>query len=365
MAQIPTRINSLSEVTPAWMQAVLMTSGIEAGVKSVSCKAIGDGKISQTGRVHIEYDSPTVEAPRSLVCKLHSPDLAAHQFAIGTGLYRGETNAYKVLREKSACNAPRAYWVAGDIDWINLVLEDLSASTEPGNQIKGCKADDAQAMVIELARLHSAFFPLNADDAPEWLTRLDTAGRAWSAMIVQGAATLKVLLAETLSAEHRAVLEGVPEAVQRFYAYPFRHLTFSHGETRVDNVLFDRLETTPRAIIIDWQNVGLRSPMFDVAYFLSGSVEVEARRAIEEGLLHDYVRQFSIAGRGYTGADARKDYRLNLVSGLFQTAAGAAFLCSDPTAGVAEPVRHFLSTLATRNLHAVADWDSLRALRDA
>ncbi|MDT1091306.1 phosphotransferase, partial [Pseudomonas aeruginosa] len=58
-----------------------------------------------------------------------------------------------------------------------------------------------------------------------------------------------------------------------------------HGEPRVDNVLFEDLPCGPRAWLIDWQFASLGSPMFDLAYFLSGSLEPADRRAVEEGMI--------------------------------------------------------------------------------
>lgn len=64
------------------------------------------------------------------------------------------------------------YWVNGDETTINLVMEDLTGTTTPGNQITGCGPAEAEAVVVELARLHSEFFPLTDATAPAWMIRL-------------------------------------------------------------------------------------------------------------------------------------------------------------------------------------------------
>lgn len=358
----PSKIDRMENIGPAWMESALRAAGIEAKVRTVSSKPIGNGKISETSRLTVEYSEAPHDAPRSFVCKLQSPIPEAHQFAIQTGLYRGEMNAYKAVTAKGSCRIPKLYWVAGEDTWINLLLEDLGAKTEPGDQVKGSDVNDARATLAQLARLHASFFPLSHESAPTWLTRLSDSGSAWSAIINQGALTLLRIFGADLSKTHRNILNQFPEIVPAFYRYPFKNWTLSHGETRVDNVLFDRSLGTVSAVIIDWQNVGLRSPMFDICYFLCGSVSVADRRTNEIVLLDEYARQFAEMAPGYSTAAIESEYRINMLSGLFQTAAGAAFLCPDPSVAVPESTRVFLSTLMDRNLHAVSDWDSASAV---
>ncbi|MBR7552373.1 hypothetical protein KC220_27910, partial [Mycobacterium tuberculosis] len=70
---------------------------------------------------------------------------------------------------------------------INLVMEDLTGRTSPGNQIAGCDAQAAEAVVVELARLHSEFYPLSAESAPAWMIRLSDVCEYWSEKAQRGA----------------------------------------------------------------------------------------------------------------------------------------------------------------------------------
>ena len=63
-------------------------------------------------------------------------------------------------------------------------------------------------------------------------------------------------------------------------------ITICHGDFRVDNLLFDdRAEPAERVAVIDWQ-IAMQAPAVgDVCYFMSQSMQPEARRGAERDLL--------------------------------------------------------------------------------
>lgn len=126
----------------------------------------------------------------------------------------------------------------------------------------------------------------------------------------------------------------------------------------MDNVLFETVDGRPSAVLIDWQVTGLRNPMYDVGYFLSGSVPTDLRRAHETALLEHYVREFAAVRPGFALADAIEDYRTQVLSGLVITTAAVAILPD------VEPVNGLLLALLERNVAAAADWDAVAVTRE-
>ena len=61
-------------------------------------------------------------------------------------------------------------------------------------------------------------------------------------------------------------------------------LTFVHGDYRLDNMFFDGDGLT----VVDWQNSAVANGLYDVAYFLAGSVSPEVRRVVEKEALLEY-----------------------------------------------------------------------------
>jgi hypothetical protein len=125
----------------------------------------------------------------------------------------------------------------------------------------------------------------------------------------------------------------------------------------VDNILFERgADGGIRACLIDWQTVRSGDPQYDVAYFPSGSLGPEDRRACERDLIADHARMIAEIDPGYTFEAALQSYRFNIVSGLWLTGVASAFI--QRTGHNAR----LLETLVARNVTAIRDWDSLAAV---
>ena len=138
-----------------------------------------------------------------------------------------------------------------------------------------------------------------------------------------------------------------------------RRLTLTHGDLRVDNVLFEQGQDRIRAILIDWQLTGLRNPMWDVAYFLASSLTIEDRRRHERALLTRYVETLGDAIPGFDEEQAIADGRLYMIASLTINILSTAVLPRDSA------VDALILTLLERALAAAGDWDTLPAVRVA
>ena len=129
-----------------------------------------------------------------------------------------------------------------------------------------------------------------------------------------------------------------------------RSKTVVHGEPRVDNILFQDTSHGVEAWLIDWQNVFYGSPMFDVAYFLSGSLSVPDRRSCELELIAHHNSLISQVDPTYTFEQAQEDYISCIPFGLlFTVAAINAIPQTDHTDSL-------LLTLLERNVAVIRDW---------
>jgi aminoglycoside phosphotransferase (APT) family kinase protein len=126
--------------------------------------------------------------------------------------------------------------------------------------------------------------------------------------------------------------------------------TLIHGEPRVDNILFEDRAEGVAAWLIDWQFADRGCPMFDVAYFLAGSLESGLRKSCEDGLIARHQARISAVAPDWTLDAARAAYADALPFALFTTVGAANVLA----AGDHED--KLLLTLLTRNVDALADW---------
>ncbi|MFM2372904.1 MAG: hypothetical protein RIS85_2626 [Pseudomonadota bacterium] len=347
-------IGGAQELTAFWIENVLHGAGYrDAKLAGFEARPIGAGNVSDTVRVALTYRS-TTEAPASIVCKFRCSDAQAHAHGVGSGSYGREVNSYRALSAAGcACSIPRLFWVDGHTENVNLVMEDLSVGTRAGDQVTGCSVDDARSVIAELAKLHRTFFPMAQRDAPDWAMTMAATADYWTQAILKGLPVVQETAASRLGAAGMAIVEKAAEAAPAWYRLPVERGTLTHGDPRVDNIIFRDGSGGPQAVIIDWQMTGWRSPMHDIGYFLSGSVSVEDRRSAEGDLLDMYA---AIVGEAYPRSLIEADYRLQLPSGLMTTLAAYGVLPMTPQ------VDALLMALLRRNIAAVADWRSLEAL---
>ncbi|MBF5088792.1 phosphotransferase [Novosphingobium sp. NBM11] len=250
---------------------------------------------------------------------------------------------------------PRCYWSKAGADGrtLNLVLQDLSQTTRAVSQVEGCSPAQAVAVGAELARLHTAYW-----DHP------DLGSAAWLLDRKRGAShSAEVQLAAAAAFRDRfgnRVASGCLDAIDHFARRAKQDIlnlpvgkALIHGEPRVDNVLFEDLPSGPRAWLIDWQFATLGSPMFDLAYFLSGSLEPADRRAVEEGMIKAHQAAIAVCDPAYSLDQARREFKASLPIALHFSV--GAVLAIPP--GDLED--RLLSTLAERNVSALIDWDCL------
>ena len=350
----PQLLDRCEEVDAEWLRKILSNAGHDdVEIASFASRPIGAGNVSDTFRVTLEYARPT-PAPPSLICKFRCSGEAAHAHGIGSGSYLRELESYRALKGRTdVCRIPHVHWIDGHAENINLVMEDLSGTARAGNQIAGCSIDDARSVVAELAKLHRAFYPMSRSDAPAWGMTMAGTADYWAAAVTRGLGVIRQHVASRLDVWQMDVVEDAERLAPSWYRLPMRRGTLTHGDPRVDNILF----APEGAVLIDWQVTGLRNPMHDIGYFLSGSVSLDDRRAHENDLLDLYVDIFGSLG-GY-GRDAiEADYRVQLLSGLMTTIAAYGLLPLSPE------VDRLLMALLQRNVAAAADWNSFAVFSD-
>jgi thiamine kinase-like enzyme len=350
----PRLLESLGEIDSPWLEQVLRAAGHHLSLTGFSIEPIGAGNVSDTARIVLEHQGM---GPRSVVAKFRPSLDELHAHGVGSCAYTIEAGAYRLLAGRAdGCRIPELLWLAGSDQNINLVMEDLSRTTRAGNQIAGCGVADAEAVVTQFARLHRGFWPMAEADAPGWAIRMPQAGDYWVPVVERAVPIIAKRYAEDLPAEYIALVAEAATVSRAWHDMRHAAVTITHGDPRVDNVLFEETALGIGAILIDWQVTGLRNPMHDVGYFLSGSVSVENRRAQERALIDRYAEEFG-TGRGYARNQIVDDYRVQLVSGLMTSAAAVALLPDVPA------VNQLLITLLERNCAAVADWQSIDAIR--
>jgi Ecdysteroid kinase-like family len=346
-------VESVDDVTPEWMTAVLAQNGIVANVSRVLTEPIGNGQMGSCYRLFIAYDAG--DGPDRLIVKLPANDPASR--AAGQLGYRCETTFYREVANRVHLDTPRCYFAAMNEcgDGFTLVLEDL-APAQPGDQIAGCSVDQARAAAVNVAGLHAPTWNDPSLRELDWLIP-DLAAYPEFAAAFLVDATTQFLDRYAVSRDTAATLRRFAD---RFAGWatgrpaPFAML---HSDYRLDNLLFAESDAPQPVVAVDWQVVTVGSPLRDVAFLVATGLSTESRRAGEKGIVEAYHHRLVALGvDGYGAEQCWDDYRYGLFQGPLITVLGA--FVAQPTA---RGDRMF-PVMAERSSTAIRDLDAMSLL---
>ena len=310
--------NGLDGLTPDWMTSALREGGAirNATVTSLQPKVIGAGAgfMGELAQVTLAYDQAEEGAPQSLIVKLPASNPQNREIATMLRFYEREVHFYDEIAEEIELRTPRRYYGAFDPESKGyvLLLEDL-APARVGNQLAGCSVDQAALALRELAKFHAAWWESPRLDEIDWMPL-----------------TSDAMIAETVEASYQQAWEPFTQVVAGKMPEPMieigarfashvndimqyfgqRPRTIIHGDYRLDTLFFATPEGGDPLAVIDWQIASRGRGVFDVAYFLCGTLSPEDRKAKERELLktyHDILVERGVTG--YSFDECWTDYR--------------------------------------------------------
>jgi len=283
MPRIPA---AASDLSPDWLSDVL-------GADVVGVEVL-DHAFATNQRVKIGLTYASAGAgPASLFVKLAPLD-PAHRAMIGaSGMGRREVQFYADVASTVNLRVPRSYFAAtADGGDFVMLLEDLSAlGCEFSEGEWGVSPDAAARALEELALFHARFSDPDARKAvAPWLAEPSVQMNDFAAQLMR----------QVLD-QHGAVLTPAYVAAGELYVSDYDRLdelwnggpqTYVHGDTHIGNVFLDG----GRVGFHDWGLSRVSTPMRDVSYFLTMSVDPEQRAQCERSLLRLYLDALRSAG---------------------------------------------------------------------
>ena len=353
---------SIGEITPEWLTDALKSTNVirDATVKSFETTILGEGAgfIGQLARLTLQYDQPETGSPNSLVAKVPAEAPENRELGDLFRLYERECRFYEDLATRVELRTPDCYYIGMDTergDFL-LLLEDL-APAQVGDQLKGCSSSEVALALRDLATFHAGWWESPHLDELDWMPThndpliVGTLGQAYEDIWDQFLDRFQARL--TSSMIHTAERFGrhFDKITARLAEPP---CTIVHGDYRLDNMFFGTKGSEPILTLIDWQVSVRGCGVFDVTYFLTGTLEPKERRSTEVDLLKRYHRSLVQAGvRNYSYEQCFLDYRLSALYCLAYAviAAGSVDLVNDRAVAL-------LNSIVERDFAAVEDLDA-------
>lgn len=343
------------ELTPAFFAEVL-----GAPVTAVDATRVGTGQVGASFRCRLTYaGGAPAGAPATVVAKL--PSLEEQSRATGVALrnYEREVRFYRDLQATVDIRVPRCFhaeWDEAGGGFV-LVLEDLAPAVQ-GDQIAGCGVDQARLALTELAALHAPRWGDPALTDLEWLSRR-TPGDAEQ---LQGLYQLLFpgfvdRYRHRLADDELALAERLGGLLVTWIERRDDPLTVTHGDYRLDNMMFGTPEGGHPLAVVDWQTPGQGPGASDLSYFLGAGLSIDDRRRHERDLVAHYHGE--LVRRGVTGwslDDAWAGYRLYAFAGVVM-AVVASMIVTQTERG-----DEMFMAMATRHLRHALDLDALALL---
>ncbi|HVF32560.1 MAG TPA: phosphotransferase [Acidimicrobiales bacterium] len=277
MAIIPA---SIDDVTPAWLGEVL---GHEVTGTDIEQIGVGIGVSSALYRVGIVGPEST-DRPESVVVKLPALDEAAVFTSTVLRMYIREVGFFGELASRSPIRVPSCHHADVDPETSRfvVVMEDMGGHRTV-DQLAGMDIVDAERAVESLADWHATWWR-GADGLADAGLVVSLGDPIYPAVLpmVFAEGWAKVTGELDVSSAIAEVGPKFGDAIAGLLADLDREpRTMTHGDYRADNILF---QPDGAPVLLDFQLIGSGSGAYDLAYFVTQSLDPEVASTHERAL---------------------------------------------------------------------------------
>jgi hypothetical protein len=274
---------SIEEVTPEWLSAA---TGWSVTAVASEIIGVGIGVSSAVYRLHLQGEG----VPATVVAKLPALDPAATFTSTVLRMYIREVRFFEELAAQCPVRVPAYHGGAVDEETSGfcVLMEDMGRMRVV-DQVAGMSPDDAAHAVDELAAWHA-----------QWWGRGDELADAGITVSLRDPIYPAILPMVFGEGWEKVTGEmDVPETIQRVGGQRFSDAmaglleelssgpnTVVHGDFRADNMLF---ADDGSIVLLDFQLIGSGSGAYDLAYFVTQSLDAEVAAQHERSLFDRWV----------------------------------------------------------------------------
>ena len=299
---------SIQDITPAWLSEV---TGLD--VQGLEAEQIGVGIGVSSALYRLRLDGKG--CPATVVVKLPALDEAAVFTSTMLRFYIREVGFFNHLAADSPIRVPACHHAVVDEETSRfvVVMEDLSG-LRAIDQVAGMALSDAERAIDELAAWHARWWR-QADPLVASGLAVSLADPIYPAVLplVFGEGWDKVRAAMPVADSIAAVAPRFGAAIGALMAsLAVPPTTVIHGDFRADNLLFD---AGGRVALLDFQIIGAGSGSYDLAYFVTQSLDPDVARQSERALFDRWLE--GLRRGGVTEADLERLWEDYQTAALF------------------------------------------------
>lgn len=280
----------VDEIDADWLTAALQPRFPGARVASIEVTQQRQVTNAHAG-LRVTYDSAN-GAPATMFCKLLPSDPQRREAIIRTGMGEREVRFYEQLAPSLPMRLPQVLVAReqGDGAFI-LLLEDLDATgCGISDGPMGVPPDSAAGALEDLAALHLRYVDPNVRTAEvPWIPTTSSSSDYGSVMLRYGLDNHRDRLSDEFAEMAELCIAHPAELQDLWHRGP---QTVIHGDPHIGNLFFDG----DRVGFLDWGIINVNTPMRDVSYFLTMSLAIEDRRAVERDLLSHWLEIWNAGG---------------------------------------------------------------------
>lgn len=299
-----------------WIAGVLGRP--QGALRGFRVAPVGTGQMCDSYRLTLDWGADQIgrgDAPASIIAKCPSLDPASRDVAQRLGGYMLEVNWYRTLADTVPVPRPHCHFAAieeNGVDFL-LLLADCAPARQ-GDQLKGADAAMLDVAIDAAAALHAPLWNSPELDKIAWLHKDN---RAIIRALFPGMfAMFRERYAGRLDAECLELGAGIVERLDAYLERVPHSRTLTHGDLRVDNILF--APDSCACWVVDWQTLGIGSGATDLAYLIGTSVaDPEVRRFEDERGFARWIAALQARGVDTHAMRLWDDYCVGALSGYF------------------------------------------------
>jgi hypothetical protein len=345
-----TVVPTIDELDPAWIGRRL---GLD-GLTSLTIASVGSGQVANCYRLSLASGDEVVT---TVIAKVPSNDEVSRATANAQFLYEREVSFYQELASLVATRTPVCFFAERDDDGnFLLLLEDLSPSADV-DQLVGITLDVARTGLSSLAGLHGPTHAKHDLHDAAWLGGVrESLQPLYAAIVPLLFDQFLERYAQRIDDVTRDVVTRLQRRMELFSGYESPHPCVIHGDFRTDNLLIGARGGEVAMAVVDWQTIGVGSPLLDVAYFLTTSLSPEDCSRHEDELLDFYLDALAQFGVEYSAELARAEFARYTLQPIVM------LVCASVLVEQTERGDDMFLAMIDRGVEAATRWDALNEL---